>query len=63
MWRKAKYIDIVLPAIAEELVVDVQYVTIQYEQMGFPWTASLGNGVVYIGKPATANFTIRSILW
>ena len=39
------------------LVVDMQSMTIQYQQMGFSRTPSLGNRVVYIDKPVVAEFT------
>ena len=63
MWRKSKYSDVVLLVIAEKLVVDMRNMVIQYQQTGFPWTPSLGDGVVYAGKPVVANFNIRPTLW
>ena len=52
---------VILSAIPEELllVVDMQNMTVQYQQMGFPRTPSLGNRAVYIDKLVVADLTIR----
>ena len=52
---------VILSAIPEELVlvVDMQNMTVQYQQMGLSRTPNLGNMAVCTDKPIVASLTIR----